>query len=121
MMSSYLRFNVLGLAGQVTGATLRIYSNSGSSIGYQVRTLANPTSTWVENTITYANAPAASTTVTGQSGALTAGTWSSVDISPLVTGNGTVDLVLTTSSGTQINLASRESGATAPQLIVTTN
>jgi hypothetical protein len=42
-----------------------------------------------------------------------------VDISSYVNGEGTYNLVLSTTSTTNTNLAARESGADAPQLVVT--
>jgi hypothetical protein len=56
--------------------------------------------------------------VTAASGAFGAGVWTTVDITPLITGNGTYNIALTTTSATAFSLASRESGANAPQLIV---
>lgn len=118
VVRSYLRFSVNGLSGTVAKATLRIYANSGSSTGFQVRSVSS--TTWGETTITYSNAPSVSSTVTGSSGAVNAGAWSAVDVTPLVSGNGTISLALTTSGSTAISLASRESGANAPQLVVNT-
>ncbi|MDX6646216.1 MAG: hypothetical protein QOK40_1943, partial [Miltoncostaeaceae bacterium] len=43
----------------------------------------------------------------------------SVDVTSLVTGNGTYSLGLSTTSGTALSLASRESGANSPQLVIT--
>ena len=67
----------------------------------------------------FANAPAVDD-VTSTSNAFVAGTWASVDITPLITGNGSFNIALTTTSSTAFNLASRESGVNAPQLIIET-
>ncbi len=115
-LRSYIKFNVQGLPGPVTKATLRIFANSGSSTGISVRSVAD--TAWDEMAMTYSSAPAMSTSITGSSGAFTLGTWVSIDITPLVQGNGVVSIAVTTTSSTQINLASRESGANAPQLII---
>jgi hypothetical protein len=115
IVRSYLRFNVQGLSGTVTRATLRIFTNSNSSIGYEVRGVAD--NSWVESTINYTNAPAFDG-VTATSGSFGSGAWTTVDITPLVTGNGTFSIALTTTSNTAFSLASRESGATAPQLVI---
>ena len=114
---SYLRFNASGLSGTVTRATLRVYATGGSSAGYAVRDVSDDS--WLEGAITYATRPAASATVTGSSGAFAAGTWTTVDVTALVSGNGAVSLALTGPSSTAIAFASRET-ATAPQLIVET-
>ncbi len=115
-LHSYMRFNIQNVSGSATSAILKIYTNSSSSIGYQVRSVAD--NTWTESGITYSNAPAYSSTVTGQSNAITSGTWVSIDITPLVTGNGSLNLALATTSTTTLSLASRETGANAPQLII---
>ncbi len=74
---------------------------------------------WGETIINYSNAPAIGSSL-GSSGAIkTSGTWISINITPYITGNGQFSVALTTTNTTQINLSSRESGANAPQLIVT--
>lgn len=117
LVRSYLRFDVQGLSGTVTRVTLRIFTNSSSSVGYEVRNIAD--NTWVEGSINHTNAPAVDG-VAASSGPFGAGVWKSVDITPLITGNGTYNIALTTTSSTAFSLASRESGANAPQLVIET-
>ncbi len=116
VVNSYLRFDVQGLSGAVTKATLRVYANSSSSAGYQVYGI--PDTSWGETTITFNNAPPFGSVV-GSMGAFSAGTWTTVDITPLITGNGTFSLALTGNNGTAVSFVSREGGANAPQLEVT--
>ncbi len=113
--NSYLRFSVSGLSGTVTSATLRIYANSSLSAGYEVHRVAD--NTWGETTINYSNAPAFGGTV-NTSGAVTTGSWNSVDVTSYVAGNGTFSFGLMTTSSTALSMASRESGANAPQLVI---
>jgi len=115
---SYLRFDVKGLSGSITHVTLRVFTNSSSSTGYEVRNVAD--NAWTEGTINHTNAPAMDG-VTATSGAFSGGVWTTVDITSLVTGNGTYNIALTTTSGTAFSLASREAGANAPQLIIETS
>jgi acid phosphatase len=117
IVHSYLRFDVQGLSGTVTNATLRVYANSSSSAGYTVHGVSD--STWGELTLTYGNAPAIGSSV-GSSGSFGAGVWTTVDVTALVTGNGTISLALAGINDTAVSLASRESGANAPQLVITT-
>jgi hypothetical protein len=42
-LNSYLRFDVQGLSGSITSATLRIYANSASSVGYDVYAVTEDT------------------------------------------------------------------------------
>jgi hypothetical protein len=114
---SYLRFNVQGLNGPVTRVTLRVFANSGSSVGYEARGQSD--NTWLESTITYNTAPPVGS-VLGSTGPFGAGVWTSVDVTAYITGNGTYNLALTTPHTTAISFASRESGANAPQLVVET-
>ena len=113
---SYLRFDVEGLTGAVTQATLRIYAESDSAGGYTVAAVAG--SAWDERTITYENAPGLTAPGPESSGPFKANNWTTVDVTPLVKGNGPVSLAIVAASNTAIRLASRESGMAAPQLIV---
>ncbi len=117
IMNTFVRFNVQGLTGTIKSATLRVFSGSISNAGYAVHGVTN--NTWGEMTITSANAPPMSSAVTGSSGGFGTGVWTSVNVTALVTGNGTYSFALTT-TGAQINLASKESGANTPQLVIVT-
>jgi hypothetical protein len=117
LVRSYLRFNVQGVSGSITRVTLRIFTNSSSSAGYEVRGVVD--NSWMEGTLNHTNAPAMDG-VSATSGPFAAGVWATVDITALVTGNGSYNFALTTTSGTAFSLASRETGANAPQLVIET-
>ena len=113
---SYLRFAVSGLNGAaVQSAKLRIYANSSNSTGYSVRALGD--NGWAEDKITYNNSPAQGDIIS-KSGQFGGGSWTETDVTSYIKGDGTYNLVLTTSSETSTNLAAREDGAHAPQLVV---
>ncbi len=115
---SYVRFNVTGLSHAPSKVMLKIFANSTQSTGFDVYSVSD--NTWTETGINYSNAPAFAGTKTGSSGAIkTSGQFYSVDVTSLVTGNGQVSFGLSTTSSTAINLSSRESGANAPQLVIT--
>ena len=114
---SYLRFTVQGLSGTVTRATLRIFANSATSASCVANGVSD--NTWTEAGITYSNAPPLGSAY-GSSGPINTGTWISMDVTAYITGNGTYSLALTTSGSTAVSLASRESGANAPQLVIET-
>ncbi len=114
---SYLRFDVQGLSGTVTRATLRVFANSASNLDCTVHRVDD--NTWDESTINYGNAPTLGSAL-GSSGSFDAGMWISMDVTASITGNGTYNLALTTPSDTAISIASREAGADAPQLIIET-
>jgi hypothetical protein len=115
IMRSYLRFNIQGVNGTVTRVTLRVYANSASSPGYNIGNVTN--NTWTESTINYNNAPAIGSSV-GSSGSFGSGAWTTVDVTSLVTGNGTLNLGLYTTSSTAISFNSRQASINTPQLIV---
>lgn len=102
--TAYLRFNV-GNVTDFTSATLRLYVESTNTTGIEVRSLND--NTWVENTVTAANAPAAGS-VLAQTGRIAAGAWVSVNVSGYVTANGLVGFALTTTNDTAMKIASKE-------------
>jgi hypothetical protein len=114
---SYLRFNVQGLSGTLTRATLRIFANSSSSLGCNANSVSD--NTWSESTITYSNAPSVGGVISSST-PFGAGVWITLDVTAYITGNGTYNLGLTTPSSTAISFASREAGTNAPQLIIET-
>jgi hypothetical protein len=114
VVNGYVTFNVAGVAGTVTSATLRVFANSGQAMGYTA--FAVPNTTWAETTITAANAPPPAATL-GASGKITASTWTSADVTSAVAGNGTYSFVISTTNATAVSFSSRE-GANPPQLVV---
>ena len=114
--ASYLRFDVQGFSGAVARATLRLYAHSESRSGYQVRAVTD--NIWGESTITYGNAPPIGNLIT-LSEPFHAKQWTSVDLTSLVRGNGTYNIVLITFDGTPLSLASRNAiPQYRPQLVV---
>jgi phosphatidylinositol-3-phosphatase len=117
---TYLRFDVDGLSGVVSRATLRLYALSGDKGGIDVRGVAD--NSWLEPELTWDNAPTPASSIEGSSGSFDAHEWVSIDVTPLVSGNGPVSIELeSTSTMPPTEFASRESGENlAPQLIVET-
>jgi parallel beta-helix repeat protein len=114
VLRAYLRFTVQGVVGNVTSAKLRIYANSASSTGHEVHGVADIT--WGETAINFTDAPAFGGSV-GASGAFAAGGYVEVDVTSLISGNGTYSLALIGPGSTAVSYASRES-ATPPELVV---
>ena len=113
LIYSYLRFNVPTLSGGVTSASLRVFAETTSNLGFVVRGTSGG---WSESTITYTNAPAFGGVI-GSSGSGSAGTWLTVNVTALVTGPGEVNLVMTTSDPTAVRYSSRQ-GTNPPQLVI---
>src|SRR5439155_13700460 len=66
IVTTYVKFNLTGLTGAVSSATLRVYANSAQSIGYDVYSVSD--TTWTESGLTANNAPPPAGTKTGSSG-----------------------------------------------------
>ena len=121
---TFLRFNVTGVGTNTSpNAKLRLFVVDDSNDGGTVYRLAN-TAAWAETTLTWATRP-----VTGLSDpavtAIKAGGpvalgWIEIDLGrSAVTGDGTYNFVLASSSTTSAIYSSRE-GTNPPQLVVTT-
>jgi hypothetical protein len=113
---SYLRFSVSGLGGKtISKARLMIFANSSLTQG--INAVAVTDNTWGEVTMNYTNAPPLGGTL-ATSGAIATGSWVTLDVTSYITGEGTFSLGIVTPSSTAISLASRETGANSPQLII---
>ncbi len=110
---SYLRLDVPTLPGNVILATLQVYANSSSTTGY---TVYNTGGGWGETTINFSNAPALGTSIVS-SGTFPVSSWTSVDITSLITGSGQYNVVMATGSTTGAVFSSSE-GANPPKLIL---
>jgi hypothetical protein len=94
---SCLRFAVTQLAGTVTAARLRLYAETGEPDVSAVGTVAGRD--WAEEEITCATAPAPGQVVAA-SEPVARDSWTSVDVTALVRGDGVVSLALTTDGET---------------------
>ena len=116
-VETYLRFAVSGLTGPVQRARLRLYTTSGTV----VKPVAfGSGATWTEGGLTWSNRPARTLALPTSTGAVSQGTWVEFDATPMVSGDGTYNFVLATSSTDGLNMASRESSSSSsrPQLVV---
>src|SRR5438046_2084423 len=116
-VNSYLRFTVPSTVGTVVNAQLRVYAKSSQSTGVIVSTVAS--NTWSETGTTWSNAPAIGTAL-GSTGAVTTGTWLSVDVTAAVPGSGTYSFALSTAGATALALGSKETATPVvpPELVV---
>lgn len=103
--ASYMRFNVQGLPGTVARVTLQLYAHTASSDGFQVRAVTDPT--WDESKVTFATAPPVGDLIASAE-PFQARQWTRVDLTPLIKGNGTYDIVLITFNAAPLSFASRE-------------
>ena len=120
-LRTYLKFTLSGLTGTVNQATLRVFANTAQSTGYDVFGVSD--TSWIESGaggINFNNAPPLAATKTGSSGTVFAQTWTTVNVTPLVSGNGTITIALTTTNTIALAMQSRTGGTNPPQLVVTT-
>ncbi len=109
-----IKFQVDGLAGRsVTQATLRLYNTNESSIGGKFYRVNDQS--WTEETVTWNNAPAADATEIAALGAVAIGNWYSVDLTSLITADGTYSLRVSSTSTNGADYSSKE-GANPPVL-----
>jgi len=111
-----LKFDVTGVNGQtITNAKIRLYNVDAAGAGGNFYHVSDDT--WQEETITWNNAPTADTNLLATLGAVSVNTWYEVDVTSLITGDGTYSLRISDSVG-GADYSSKE-GANPPQLVIT--
>ena len=114
---SYLRFDVQGITGAPTKATLKVFLPVDTTTAINARSTDN---TWTETGITFDNKPATGTTAIVPPKPWSANTTLSYDVTSLVTGPGLVSFALDTTSATSKSPPSREATTNQPQLVIET-
>jgi acid phosphatase type 7 len=116
-----LRFTVTGLTDPVVRAVLRLHTvgdNTGSPHGGTWRGVTD--TTWSETAVTWDNQPEIDGVPVGEVGAVASSNWYEIEVTGLVTGNGTFTIAGTSTNEDGAYYDTRETGATAPYLVVTT-
>ena len=120
VQNGLLRFTVSGVGSDVViGATLRLFVTNPSPVGGSVARVASQT--WGEN-VTWNAAPVADPLPVATIGKAALNTWAQFNVLPIVTGDGTFSMRISSTSADGVAYVSRE-GTTAtqrPQLVVTT-
>jgi hypothetical protein len=118
---SYLRFSVNGIGGPVQNAKLRVYAYNGTNNGPKLYAVAD--NSWTETGITWNNKPAKASAATADKvGPVNSYEWVELDVTSLVSDDGTFSFNLTADSGDGADFRSREYTTTTslrPQLVVT--
>ncbi len=115
---SLLTFSVQGLPTGVspTSAHLRLYVTDGGPDG---GTWFRSPTNWNESTVTWLDAPMIDpSTAFASTGSVSPGTWIDVDVTGIVTGNGTFGFAARTSDSDRVIYSSRE-GSQPPELVLT--
>jgi hypothetical protein len=115
---SYLKFEVTGLPAKVTRATLKL-TQSGDTGGGTLRVHRGAHNDWTESKLSPAGAPAPQKQVGTATGRVGAGETIEIDVTPLVSGNGTYTVVITLDQGGNDIWFESNSGSHKPELVVT--
>jgi len=127
---TYLKFDVSGIAGNITSAKLRIFASSSTAAGVSTSAYAVSTTTWVESGatgITWNNKPVRGAAQGSATINTTTPAIYDLDVTTYVrnektAGRDVISLALHTATSTVfVTLNSREAAANKPQLIVTTS
>jgi hypothetical protein len=115
---SLMRFDVAGVGtGTVTKATLRVFTTNASPVGGVFA--GTDGASWTESTVNWTTQPQPGPAV-ATLGPVTSGGYVDVDVTPLVTHDGTVDISVTSTNADSVTYASREAtAARRPTLTVT--
>ena len=120
---TYLKFTAQrAQRGTVNAGDAARVREPAQSTGYDVFGVSD--TSWIERGaggINFNNAPPLAATKTGSSGTVFAQTWTTVNVTPLVSGNGTITIALTTTNTIALAMQSRTGGTNPPQLVVTTS
>lgn len=116
---TYLKFPVTGVAGKtVTSAVLRLYAVDPSDEGGRLHRVNN--TSWKETGIRWSNQPNYNAAVIASVGPVVANAWYEVDVKSQIAGDGTISLVLESTSTNGADYRAREAGAEwAPRLVIT--
>jgi hypothetical protein len=112
-----LKFDLSGLAGrQIISARVRLFCTDASNNGGDFSLVRD--NSWSEDTVTWSTAPPGDGVLTDTLNDVLLNTWYSVDVTPLVTGDGTLSLRAGSPSSNSGGFSSSE-GANKPELVVT--
>jgi len=119
--NTLLKFTVSGVGMRpVLSAKLRIYCIDSSPFGGEFHRVAD--TTWSEGAVNWNNAPAADTGSFASLGKVTASTWYEINVTSLITGDGTFSFKALSTSTDGAYYSSKEGAAGfAPQLVITTS
>ncbi|MFQ5651427.1 MAG: DNRLRE domain-containing protein [bacterium] len=118
---SYLKFDVSGLPGPVTRATIRLYVLDEGPDGGSVYSVSNhykgTNAPWDEDGLVWDNAPVIDGAGLSSAGPVQLGTWIELDVTQAVVGNGVVSFGMLNNASNSVKYSSSE-GDHKPELVV---
>lgn len=118
----FLKFDLSAVAGTITSAKLRLHvadDDSASSASGGTFTLMSDKN-WSAHGVTYDNQPAVAGAPIGTLGQVTRNTWVELDLTGKVAPGSVISIGGSSTSSDSADYDSKESGANAPQLVITT-
>ncbi|MEO6571906.1 MAG: DNRLRE domain-containing protein, partial [Ilumatobacteraceae bacterium] len=113
-----LAFDVQGLSGTVTKATVRLFVTDPSTAAGSISAISTA---WTESSVTWSNAPAVGGVPNDTIGAVSNGTWAEWDVTAAINRNGSFAFALVSASTDSVIFDSRENpSGNVPQLVITT-
>ena len=116
LQRSFLRFDLTGVTGTVTSATLKVWATNSLTTGISAYAVAD--NSWPEKTISDSTAPNVGALLT-TSAKVQANQWVTFDVTSAVSAGGKVSFALESGNSTGLAMSSKE-GANPPQLVVAT-
>lgn len=119
---SFLKFDVSGLSGSVSTATMRLYVTDGSVEGGEIYSVSNNYSgggSWSEAGLTWSNAPDMGGAELSSVGTVSVGEWIEFDVTAAIGGDGAHSFGLLSNSSNSVLYSSKE-GSNPPELIIET-
>jgi hypothetical protein len=117
MLNTLMKFNVTGVSGRkVTSAKLRLFVTNPSNIGGIFKRVSN--TTWAETAVTWNTAPAQDTSTIATLPATTQSTWVEVDLTSLITADGTYAIRGSSTSSDGAAYNSKEAATNKPELVL---
>jgi hypothetical protein len=114
-----LKFTVSGIGTRtVKSVKLRVYCIDGSSVGGAFYPVAD--TTWQENTVTWNTEPAAGANSLASLGSVSRNVWYEVNLTSLVTHDGTYSLRIASTSADAVRYSTKERSAGFPSSLVVT-
>ncbi len=118
IMNTLMKFNVTGVNGRkITDAKLRLYVTNPSSIGGIFKRVSD--TTWTETGVTWNTAPAQDTSTIASLASVAQNTWVEVNLTSLITADGTYAIRGSSTSSDGAAYSSKESATNKPELVLT--
>ncbi|HZQ08497.1 MAG TPA: DNRLRE domain-containing protein, partial [Anaerolineae bacterium] len=117
IVNTFLQFDIEGMTTPITHAWLRLYATHSSSEGYTVYAVQD--NSWDESTVTYDSAPIIGEEL-GISGPFEADTWTRVDVTAAIVGNGMYSFAIRAADADSLTFPSSNAPMNSPKLVLWT-